>query len=192
MFGTHGSKDSCFAYQVRCCTPCKRNKVAGLGGGGGLYWNHCVHPVFLRPMGVKTAVLQCVHIKFIDIPPVSITRLGGGGVILLHLYTPSWQLRSSTDTQVFRISSFQTKSCGQHSFSCQARVTWNQLPVSVHLSTSVSSFKSLKKLFFSLIALICHRCVCVCIYVCACACVCESCCMRWILTICICKEYVSA
>ena len=50
------------------------------GGGGGLYWNHCVHPVFLRPMGVKTAVLQCVHIKFIDIPPVSITRLGGGGL----------------------------------------------------------------------------------------------------------------
>ena len=29
---------------------------------------------------------------------------------LLHLYTPSWQLRSSADTQVFRIPSFHTKS----------------------------------------------------------------------------------
>ena len=36
---------------------------------------------------------------------------------LLHLYIPSRQLRSSTDTRVFRIPSFRTKSCGQRSFS---------------------------------------------------------------------------
>ena len=36
---------------------------------------------------------------------------------LLHLYTPSRQLRSSTDTRVFRIPSFRTKSCSQRSFS---------------------------------------------------------------------------
>ena len=35
----------------------------------------------------------------------------------LHLYTPSRQFRSSTDTRVFRIPSFRTKSCGQRSFS---------------------------------------------------------------------------
>ena len=79
---------------------------------------------------------------------------------LLHLYTPSRQLRSSTDTRVFRIPSFRTKSSGQRSFSYQAPVIWNQLPVSVRRSTSVSSFKSSlktsfkKNLFFSLIALI--------------------------------------
>ena len=39
---------------------------------------------------------------------------------LLHLYTPSQQLRSTTDTRVFRIPSFRTKSCGQRSFSYQA------------------------------------------------------------------------
>ena len=55
-----------------------------------------------------------------------------------------------TDTQVFRIPSFQTKSCGQRSFSYQASVTWNQLPVSVHHSTSVSSFKSSMKTFLFL------------------------------------------
>ena len=36
---------------------------------------------------------------------------------LLHLYTPSRQLRSSADTWAFRISSFCTKSSGQRSFS---------------------------------------------------------------------------
>ena len=66
---------------------------------------------------------------------------------LLHLYTPSRQLRSSADNRVFRIPSFQTKSCGQRSFSYQAPVIWNQLPVSVRHSTSVSSFKSSLKTF---------------------------------------------
>ena len=36
---------------------------------------------------------------------------------LLHLCTPSWQLRSFADTRVFRIPSFRTKSSGQRSFS---------------------------------------------------------------------------
>ena len=69
---------------------------------------------------------------------------------LLHLYTPSWQLHSSTDTQMFRILSFRTKSCGQHSFSYQAPVIQNQLPVSVRHSASVSSFKSSLKTFLFL------------------------------------------
>ena len=60
---------------------------------------------------------------------------------LLHLYTPSRQLRSSTDTRVFRIPSFRTKSCGQRSFSYHAPIIWNQLSVSVRHSTSLSSLK---------------------------------------------------
>ena len=69
---------------------------------------------------------------------------------LLHIYTPSRQLRSSTDIRVFRIPSFRTTSCGQRSFSYQAPVIWNQLPVSVRHSTSVSSFKSSLKTFLFL------------------------------------------
>ena len=43
-----------------------------------------------------------------------------------------------------------SESCGQRSFSYQAPVIWNQLPVSVRHSTSVSSSKSsLKTLLFS-------------------------------------------
>ena len=49
----------------------------------------------------------------------------------LHLYTPSRQFRSSVDTRVFRIPPFRTKSSGRRSFSYQAPVIWNQLPVSV-------------------------------------------------------------
>ena len=50
--------------------------------------------------------------------PISLSKL-------LHLYTPSWQLCSSADTQVFRIPSCWTKSSGQCSFSYQASVIWN-------------------------------------------------------------------
>ena len=88
-------------------------------------------------------------------------------------------------------SGLEAKSCGQRSFSYQAPVIWNQLPVSVRHSTSVSSFKYsvienlslFKNLFFSFIALIFDWCVCVCVFVrvrracvrvrvCVCACVC--------------------
>ena len=127
----------------------------------------------------------------------------------LHLHTPFQQLSCSADIQMFRIPSVHTKSSGQCSSSYQAPTNWNQLPVSVHHSTSVHFFQifiefflSFQNLLFSPIA-IRYECVCVCVCaracvrvrvcVCACVCVCVySCCMHWILTICICKERVSA
>ena len=67
----------------------------------------------------------------------------------LHLYTPSRHLSSSADIRVFRIPSFRTKPSGQRFFSYQAPLIWNQLPISGHHSTSVSSFKSsLKTVLF--------------------------------------------
>ena len=77
---------------------------------------------------------------------------------------------------------FRCKSCGQRSFSYQAPVIWNQLPVSVRHSTSVSSFKSSLKTFlflktFSPVSLPWNAtgvCVCVCACVRARVCVCES------------------
>ena len=97
---------------------------------------------------------------------------------------------------------------GQRSFSYQAPFIWNQLPVSVRHSASVSSFKSSLKTFnflktFSSVSLPWYAtgaCVCVCACVRARACVggesvcvrayvcVRSCLMRWILTICICKK----
>ena len=92
---------------------------------------------------------------------------------LIHPYTPFRQLRSSTDTRVYRIPSFRTKSCGQHSFSYQAPVIWNQLPVSVCLCQLVLfnlpwkpfSYKKTTTLFpvpLPDIRLCVYMCVCVC------------------------------
>ena len=96
-----------------------------------------------------------------------------------------------------------------HSFSDLAPVIWNQLPVSVHHSASVSSVKSslktflflktscqffqiflenlslFKNLFFSPIALI-YGCVCVRACVCVCVCVYTHACMRVWLYVCMC------
>ena len=71
----------------------------------------------------------------------------------------------------------------EHSFSYQAPVIWNQLPVSVCHSTSVSSFKSSLKTFlflktFCSVSLprlpwyVTGVCVCLCVCVCVCMCVC--------------------
>ena len=131
---------------------------------------------------------------------------------LLHLYTPSHsrQLRSSADTRVFRTPSFPTKFCGQRSFSYQAPVIWNQLPVSVHhsasvssvksslktflfLKTSVSSFKSSLKTFlclktFSSVQLLWYMAACACVHVCVCVCVCTlmHACVCGCMCVCVC------
>ena len=101
---------------------------------------------------------------------------------LLHLYTPSRQLYSSADTRVFRIPSFWTKSSCQRSFCYLAPDIWNQFPVSVRRSTSVSflqilleNLSLLKSLLFSPIALI-YDSVCVCVL---CVCVRVVCVEFW-------------
>ena len=56
---------------------------------------------------------------------------------LLHLYTPSRQLRSSTDSRIFTIPTVRTKTFGQRTFSYQAPVVWNQLFHSIRHSPSL-------------------------------------------------------
>ena len=94
----------------------------------------------------------------------------------LHLYTPSRHLSSSADIRVFRIPSFRTKSSGQHSFSYQAPVIWNQVPcfrlpfyLCQFFQIFLVNFFLLKNFFFSPIVLIyvsvCMRVsVCVCVF----------------------------
>ena len=87
-------------------------------------------------------------------------------------------------------------------FSYQAPVIWNQLPVSVCHSTSVSCLKSSFKTFLFLIFFLQSHCpdcpdmrlACVRVFVCVCvcararACVCESVCVR----ACVCAFMLSA
>ena len=61
---------------------------------------------------------------------------------LLHLYTPSRQLRSSADTRIFRIPTIRTETFGQRTFSYQAPVIWSQLPYSLRHPPSLRSFKT--------------------------------------------------
>ena len=117
----------------------------------------------------------------------------------LHLYTPSRQLRSSADTQVFRTASFRTKSCGQRAFSYQASAIWNQLPVSVRHSPRVCSCVCVCGCVCACVRACVRTCVrarvCACVraYVRACVCVCVCvCCIRGILKMCVFKECVSA
>eukprot|EP00745_Piridium_sociabile_P007701 TRINITY_DN15145_c0_g1_i14.p1 TRINITY_DN15145_c0_g1~~TRINITY_DN15145_c0_g1_i14.p1 ORF type:complete len:248 (-),score=27.37 TRINITY_DN15145_c0_g1_i14:73-816(-) len=66
---------------------------------------------------------------------------------LLHLYTPSRELRSLSDTRLFVIPHVRTKRFGQRSFLYQAPFVWNQLPHQLRCSTSLPSFKSNLKTF---------------------------------------------
>ena len=61
---------------------------------------------------------------------------------LLSTYTPSRQLRSSSDTRILQIPRFRARTLGERSFSFQASSSWNTLPSSLRNSNSLSSFKS--------------------------------------------------
>ena len=95
------------------------------------------------PTGKKRIDLKLAPLCFKSLNGSAPTYLSD----LLHLYTPSRQLRSSTDIRVFRIPSVRTKSSGQHSFSYQAPTTWNPFPTSIRHAPFVSSFKSSWKTF---------------------------------------------
>ena len=94
----------------------------------------------------------------------------------LHLYTPSRrQLRSYTDTRMFRIPSFRTKSSGQRSFSYQAPC----FCLSFYLCQFFQIFLEnlFSKNFFSVPL---PWCAAVCVFVCVCVCVraCVRACVR--------------
>ena len=69
---------------------------------------------------------------------------------LLHLYTPSRPLRSSSDTRILVPATVRTKTYGERSFSFQAPSVWNNLPPALRHSKCTESFKTkLKTHLFS-------------------------------------------
>ena len=117
---------------------------------------------------------------------------------LLHVYTPSRTLRSSSDTRMLEIQQYKHKTHGFRTFSCFGPHIWNSLPQDLRHCSTLSSFKAkLKNFLFSqyfhpnistqfLLQSVCVCvCVCVCAYVCVCArarvtcvCVCVCVCVR--------------
>ena len=67
---------------------------------------------------------------------------------LLHVYTPSRRLRSSSDTRMLKTQQYKRKTHGFRIFSCYRRLIW-KIPLPLHCST-LSSFKGkLKTSLFS-------------------------------------------
>ena len=66
---------------------------------------------------------------------------------LLHLYSPSRSLRSSSDTRMLKIQRFNRKTHGFRTFSQFGPYIWNNLPQDIRHSATLSSFKSQLKTF---------------------------------------------
>ena len=66
---------------------------------------------------------------------------------LLSVYSPSRQLRSSSDSRVFVVPKVRTKAFGHRTFSYAAPTVWNSLPYEIRHLQTTSSFKSALKTF---------------------------------------------
>ena len=66
---------------------------------------------------------------------------------LLHVYTPSHTLRSSSDTGMLKIQQYKRKRHGFRAFSCFGPHIWNLLPQDLRHCSTLSSFKAKLKIF---------------------------------------------
>ena len=66
---------------------------------------------------------------------------------LLHVYTPSCTLRSSSDTHMLEIQQYKHKTHGFRTFSCFGPHIWNSLPQDLCYCSTLSSFKAKLKTF---------------------------------------------
>ena len=66
---------------------------------------------------------------------------------LLHVYTPSRTLRSSSDTHMLKIQQYKRKTHGFRTFSCFGPHIWNSLPQDLRHCSTLSSFKDKLKTF---------------------------------------------
>ena len=94
---------------------------------------------------------------------------------LLHVYTLSRTLRSSSDTHILKIQQYKHKSHGFCAFSCFGPHVWNSLLQDLRHCSNLSSFKAkLKTFLFSQyfhtnyyqypISAVVIVCVCVCVF----------------------------
>ena len=69
---------------------------------------------------------------------------------LLHVYTPSHTLRSSSGIRMPKIQQYRLKTRGFRTFSCFGLRIWNSLPQDLRNCSTLSSFKvKLKTFLFS-------------------------------------------
>ena len=83
---------------------------------------------------------------------MSFSAINGSGPAylseLLHVYTPSRTLRSSSDTRMLKIQQYIRKTHGFRTFSCFGPHIWNSLAQDLRHCSTLSSFKAKLKTFF--------------------------------------------
>ena len=137
------------------------------------------HPVTTTQHLSCTGFLISERIKY-EVACVRFSAISGSGPAylseLLHVYTPSRTLRSSSDTCMLEIQIYKRKTHGFRAFSCFGPHIWNSLPQDLRHCSTMSSFKvKLKTFLFSqyfhpnistqfLLVIVCV-CVCVCVWV---------------------------
>ena len=144
--------------------------IRGVGGDGSAYvrQNFAARPVLLAPRHHHSAHLLekkkkkkkklhwlpiSEHIKY-KVACMCFSAISGSGPAylseLLHVYTPSRTLRSSSDTHMLEIQQYKRKTHGFRTFSCFGPRIWNSLPQDLRHCSTLSSFKAkLKTIFFS-------------------------------------------
>ena len=68
-----------------------------------------------------------------------------GFCLFLRVYSPSTQLRSSSDSRTLRIPHIKTGTLGHRSFSHAVPSVWNSLPHDIRHIQSVTAFKTALK-----------------------------------------------
>ena len=85
------------------------------------------------------------HIKY-KVACMCFSAINGSGPAylseLLHIYTPSRTLRSSSDTNMLEIQQYKCKTHGFRTFSCFGPHIWNSLPQDLRHCSTLSSFKA--------------------------------------------------
>ena len=87
---------------------------------------------------VSSISCQHFHSFFSDTAPVYLSDR-------LRVYSPSRQLRSSSDSRALRIPHIKTKTFGHRSFSHAALSVWNALPHEIRHIQSATAFKTALK-----------------------------------------------
>ena len=106
---------------------------------------------------------------------------------LLHVYTPSHTLRSSSDIRMLKIQQYKLKTYGFRTFSCFGPHIWNSLPQDLRHCSTLLSFKT--KLSLPLLTVFSSQLISVpsfCYSHCVCVCVCVCVCMRACVRVCVC------
>ena len=96
-----------------------------------LSWKNCTGFPFQNVLSIKSLV--CVSMAYLS--------------ELLHVYTPSRTLRSSSDTRMLKIQQYKGKTHGFRTFSCFGPHIWNSLSRDLRHCSTLSSFKAKLKTF---------------------------------------------